>query len=115
MTVRTYPERIYRDILPHTDNIFDLGSANNAFQFGLGENSTADSTQFFDSVHILKAGDVRILKDNIPLTFGIGQDADIFWNGTNLIIDATLISTGRVLIKDGLQRDAMKMVQMSYT
>lgn len=44
------------------------------------------------------AGELRLLGDNVSAVFGAGQDADIYYDATNLIIDPDVAGTGRVLI-----------------
>jgi len=36
--------------------------------------------------------------DNVPLSLGTGQDADIYYNATNLIIDPDVVGSGKVYI-----------------
>lgn len=44
------------------------------------------------------AGELRLLGDNLSVVFGAGQDADIYYDATDLIIDPDVAGTGRVLI-----------------
>jgi hypothetical protein len=46
-------------------------------------------------------GDLLLLFDNQSIQFGAGQDASIYYNGTNLIISPRDVGTGAVVIGEG--------------
>ena len=41
--------------------------------------------------------------DNIRLTLGTGGDADVYWDGTDLVIDSRVVSSGRVVLPNGAE------------
>lgn len=43
----------------------------------------------------------QTLNDSVNLTFGTGGDADVDYNGTNLVIDPRVVGSGNVLINAG--------------
>lgn len=54
-----------------------------------------------NKISILNNGNLNLLLDNQLLTFGAGQDASIYYNGTNLIISPRDVGTGAVVIGEG--------------
>ena len=43
--------------------------------------------------------DTLLLNDNTILTFGTGADADIYYDGTNLIINPAVVGSGKVIVQ----------------
>lgn len=72
---------------------------NNAGAFGGMSNFTFDGTNID-----FTSGDMRF-DDNVDLVFGTGNDAKIYYDGTNLIIDPTLVGSGDLLVGPTANQD----------
>jgi hypothetical protein len=58
-----------------------------------------------DYVSFQNVPEVRIDEDNLKLTFGTGQDASVYYNGTNLIINPKEVGSGILDVTGTLQTD----------
>lgn len=72
---------------------------NNAGAFGGTAAFTWDGTNLD-----LTSGDFR-LDDNVDLVFGTGNDAKIYYDGTNMIIDPTVVGSGDLLVGPTANQD----------
>jgi len=73
-------------------------TANNAIQLGEGTNAVAESMQILNNLSMRGTGDIWHDGDDVGSVYGEGQDAEIIYNGTNLVIDPDLVGSGRVYI-----------------
>jgi len=73
----------------------------------VGVDDTGHDVQFFGAtsgkfVKWDEGTDSLELPDNTNLTFGTGQDADISYDGTNLVIDPDVVGSGVVQVNGGI-------------
>jgi hypothetical protein len=71
----------------------------------VGVDDTGHDVQFFGATsgrYLLwdESADTLQLADNTRLTFGTGNDADIYYDGTNLYIEPQTVGSGDVIIND---------------
>lgn len=93
-------------------------SANNSSQWGIGTNATADSSQWGSAARIQFGSGVErllLLLDNMPIRFGAGGDADIYYDGTNLIVNPKVVGTGVLDILGDLSLTAQNLITDTTT
>lgn len=72
-----------------------LISSGDIYTSGAGDDLwLGTATQANANFRAYATGEVHIDADNIPISFGEGQDADIYYDGTNLVINPKVVGTG---------------------
>ena len=59
------------------------------------------------------SGDLRLPADNDKLQFGAGQDAEVYYDGTNLVLDPDAVGSGLVDVDGEAQSDAYRLSELS--
>jgi hypothetical protein len=81
-----------------TDNVFFWDKAGSRLFIGGKTEATAN-------IILEDTGDILIQDDNVGVVFGAEQDAEIFYDGTNLVIDPKVLGSGFLRIQGKLKVD----------
>jgi len=86
----------YRNHIEHY--FFNATAANNYMDFYVCNGGTTAQTKV---ARFTGAGNVEMTNDNAKLLLGAGNDASIYYNGSNLYINTQEVGTGNLLIAGG--------------
>ena len=91
-------------------NVSQLVSAVNSMALGANTYTTASNQFVYGDAnvtqHLFNAGNLQLNLDNQKIVLGTGQDATIYYDGTDLIIDPDVVGTGGVRIGGKLINDS---------
>ena len=82
----------YGDLIGGGTGVFAINNGNNNIDLTYSGDTTSN-------IWKIDASTEKILTlDNIPYAMGTGGDSEIYYNGTNMILDPNVVGTGKVLI-----------------